>query len=557
MLPARYLVPLVVVGALLGSAPVLALAAPVAAPSSAPAPTDTFEMLMQGASMGSEAVVRVVKPDSVTLTSTVRVSPPGGGEGTLAQAAAFASDGTPRQYDLSIDAQGRRLEFKASPSEAGFTMSVTPRGAAEAAKSETFSAKPPVFLIDNNFASHLDVLTRSARSLEPDQDKTFTALVPQALQSFPATLHRGADGTAKLAGTSVATRTYVLTIANVREELVARATDGALLQASVAIQNFTLRRKGFEPNAPAETAGGDHDPREVSTHVKVAAGAWPAILIVPKAEKPVPGVVFLSGSGAHDADETIGPNKPFRDIARGLADHGIATLRFDKRTNVIRDPSQLAHIQLKDEYYDDAVAALAQLRAIPGVDPKRVFVLGHSEGASVAPHVAQLDPAVRGAVLMAPAVRPLDELVIDQSRFGAKLTGRTDEEIAQTVEELEQRFAAIRDATQTDTPPFMGAPPEYWREVLALDVPAMVAGAKMPILVVQGDADIQVRKVADFEALQKKVGTDGGRVTYRNFAGLNHLFMKVERESTGAEYGIPGHVDPAVIDVISAWILAH
>jgi alpha-beta hydrolase superfamily lysophospholipase len=175
----------------------------------------------------------------------------------------------------------------------------------------------------------------------------------------------------------------------------------------------------------------------------------------------------------------------------------------------------------------------------------------------VAPHVAQLDPAVRGAVLMAPAVRPLDELVIDQSRFGAKLTGRTDEEIAQTVEELEQRFAAIRDATQTDTPPFMGAPPEYWREVLALDVPAMVAGAKMPILVVQGDADIQVRKVADFEALQKKVGTDGGRVTYRNFAGLNHLFMKVERESTGAEYGIPGHVDPAVIDVISAWILAH
>jgi uncharacterized protein len=46
-------------------------------------------------------------------------------------------------------------------------------------------------------------------------------------------------------------------------------------------------------------------------------------------------------------------------------------------------------------------------------------------------------------------------------------------------------------------------------------------------------------------------------VTYRSFEGLNHLFMKVERESTGAEYGLPGHVDSEVIDVIAAWIVAH
>src|SRR5262249_11298036 len=57
--------------------------------------------------------------------------------------------------------------------------------------------------------------------------------------------------------------------------------------------------------------------------------------------------------------------------------------------------------------------------------------------------------------------------------------------------------------------------------------------------------------------LQQKAGTAGGRITYRSFPGLNHLFMKVERESTGAEYGISGHVDPSVIGAIGDWVLAH
>jgi len=103
----------------------------------------------------------------------------------------------------------------------------------------------------------------------------------------------------------------------------------------------------------------------------------------------------------------------------------------------------------------------------------------------------------------------------------------------------------------------MGAPPAYWREVMALDVAGSVKSSKVPILVLQGEADIQVRKDADFGALQQKVGTAGGRVTYRSFPGLNHLFMKVERESTGAEYGIPGNVEPSVAQAIAEWVLAH
>ncbi|HEX4825008.1 MAG TPA: alpha/beta fold hydrolase [Candidatus Polarisedimenticolaceae bacterium] len=532
-----------------------AAATPAPAKPAAPAP-EVFELLMKGTAIGTEEARRVAGGEQQTLTSTLTVTPPGGGEGKLTQSALLAKDGRLKSYELSLDAQGQQLVFKAAPAGDKFTLSVTPLGAAEPAKSETIDAKGPTYLLDNNFGSHLDVLTRSLEGLGADQEKAITAVVPQALQAFPATVHRGPDGSGKLAGKTVATRSYALTIANVREELIARASDGALLQATVAIQNFVLRRKGYEPAAAAAAATA-RPAGETETTVKSAAGALPAVLTVPKSEKPVAGIVFLSGSGAHDGDETIGPNKPFQDIARGLASRGIASLRFDKRTFAVRDPAKLGTIQLKEEYYDDAQVALAQLRATPGVDPKRVFVLGHSEGASVAPHVAAIDPAVRGVVMLAPAVRPIDELVIDQTRYGAKLTGRTDEEIDATVADLRERFTAIRDASKTDTPAFMGAPPAYWREVMALDVPAMVQSVKVPVLVLQGDADIQVRKDLDFGALQQKVGTDGGRVTYRSFPGLNHLFMKVQKESTGAEYGIPGNVDPAVIQAIADWVLAH
>ena len=86
-------------------------------------------------------------------------------------------------------------------------------------------------------------------------------------------------------------------------------------------------------------------------------------------------------------------------------------------------------------------------------------------------------------------------------------------------------------------------------------MPKLVRESKFPILVLHGDQDAQVRKDANFELLRTRAGDSGGRVTYRSFAGLNHLFMRVEHESTGAEYGFPGHVAPAVISVIADWIL--
>ena len=343
-------------------------------------------------------------------------------------------------------------------------------------------------------------------------------------------------------------------------DLIVREKDGALLQVEVPIQKAILRRRGFEPAtaaAPAAPKAAAGDPREAATEVKGPAAALPATLLIPKSDSLLPAVVFLSGSGPNDRDETIGPNRPFADIATGLGDRGVASIRFDKRTFAIKDKSKLHGTMLRDEYYDDAKAAIALLAAHPKLDPKRIFVVGHSEGAMVAPIVAAGSPGTRGIVMMAPAVRTIDKVLIDQMTFGAKLTGRSASEIAEQTKSLQDTFARIRDPKRADTPPFMGASAAYWRELLAIDVPKLVGDSKLPILVLQGDKDIQVLKDADFEALKSRVGDGGGRVSYRSFPDLNHLFMKVEHASTGAEYGMPSHVDAAVVSTIADWILAH
>ena len=514
-------------------------------------------MTIGGDPYGTEEFRRTEGADGVAISGKVSLAIPGVGDAVLTQESRLARDGHPVSYVLDIDAPGQQVVLGALPTATGYTMTVTRKGATEPVQSRDAAAKTPVFLLDNNFASHLDALTRRLSDLGGGEERALTAIVPQVLQAIPASVKRGPDGTASVGATKVATRSYRLVMATIATELVVRADDGALLHAEVPVQRAVLNRRGWEVSggAPGAAPGGfAADPRERAIEIKGPAASLPATLLVPKSDEPVPAVVFLSGSGPNDKDETIGPNKPFTDIARGLGDRGIASLRFDKRTFAVKDEGQLADVRLKDEYDDDAQVAIKRLRATAGIDAERVFVVGHSEGAMIAPRVAAASPGTRGIVMMAPGVRPIDAMMIDQMAYGAKMTGRSAEDIAEQTAALKATFAAIRDPKRKDTPPFMGATAAYWRELLGLDVPKMVRESKLPILVLQGDQDIQVRKDADFELLRTRAGASGGRVTYRSFAGLNHLFMKVERESTGAEYGFPGHVDPAVVSVIADWI---
>ena len=149
----------------------------------------------------------------------------------------------------------------------------------------------------------------------------------------------------------------------------------------------------------------------------------PATLAIPSDASHAPGIVLVHGSGPNDRDETVGANKPFRDLAHGLAERGIVVLRYDKRSKVAPLSFMGRPFTVDDEVVDDALSAAALLRGLPEVDPARVVVLGHSLGGMLAPRIGERDTALAGLVILAGATRPLTDMLEEQIAYMRGLPG--------------------------------------------------------------------------------------------------------------------------------------
>jgi uncharacterized protein len=294
--------------------------------------------------------------------------------------------------------------------------------------------------------------------------------------------------------------------------------------------------------------------------VTVGAGprAVPGTLTTPRTPGPHPGVVLLSGSGPNDRDETIGRNKPFKDLAWGLATQGLAVLRYDKIT--VAHPADVAEdpgFTVADEYITDAVAAVGLLGRHEAADAGRIFVLGHSLGGTVAPRVAAAEPSVAGLVIAAGGVQRLDWAGVRQFRYLAAL-GPEPDPVSLAAAEVLARQAARVDGPELspDTPaselPF-GVPAAYWLDLRAYDPVATAAKLDRPMLFVQGGRDYQVTVPDDLD--RWRAGLDGRPdVSFRVFGQDNHLFFTGTGPSSPAEYEPAQHVDPAVVAAVAGWV---
>ena len=140
---------------------------------------------------------------------------------------------------------------------------------------------------------------------------------------------------------------------------------------------------------------------------------------------PVPAVVFVHGSGASNMDEKVGKLTPFKDLAQGLARHGIASVRYDKRSfahgfKLLMDKSQ--DVTVKIETIDDAIMATELLREDPRINPERVFIIGHSMGGMLAPRIDAEGGNYAGLIIMAGSPRKLEEIILDQNEAALNST---------------------------------------------------------------------------------------------------------------------------------------
>jgi dienelactone hydrolase len=272
--------------------------------------------------------------------------------------------------------------------------------------------------------------------------------------------------------------------------------------------------------------------------------ALDGIVAAPDRPGKFPALVLLAGSGPADKDETLGPNKPFRDLAEGLAEKGIVSLRYDKRTRAHPEAMDIKHATVEDEVILDALAALELLRQQPEVDPTAIFVVGHSLGAQLTPEIARRDGRVAGLVLMAPSARPMTTAIVDQLRF----LGKSPQELAPLIKQaraIERRKAASDEL-------FFGVPASYFVDLDRRDGVGTMKKIGKPVLLMRGARDYQVTD-ADFKIWQaglKKLPSTTAVV----LPNLNHLFMAGEGPPGPAEYLVAGKISAAAVVRISAFV---
>ncbi|MBE5799802.1 MAG: alpha/beta fold hydrolase [Clostridiales bacterium] len=277
-------------------------------------------------------------------------------------------------------------------------------------------------------------------------------------------------------------------------------------------------------------------------------------LIMPAAaDETTPYVVFAHGSGPSDLDETIGGNKPFRDLAYDLAALGVGSLRHDKIT--YSHPQRPCET-VEQEYLESVMEALRVLKAQTGAEA--VYLIGHSEGGMLTPWLTE-NCGFDGGVSLAGTPLALWEISLAQNL--AVIEAMPEAQRAQLLAQIESekekglRLAQMsREEAAQET--VFGMPGAYLWHMAQMDQAKIALDSEKPYLFLWGECDFQVNRDA-FEAWHESLG-DEVRFRYITYPGLNHLFMPAgENDSilnAQAAYAEPKQMDDRVAADIATWI---
>ena len=290
------------------------------------------------------------------------------------------------------------------------------------------------------------------------------------------------------------------------------------------------------------------DRSAITERSATVAGDLPGVVTLPSGDEPVPGVVLVHGSGPVDRDETVGPNKTFRDLALGLTARGVAVLRYDKRTYASEVPT--LEQTLESVTVSDAVAALDRLGEIQRVD--RRVVVGHSLGGMATPRILTRSDAAAG-VLLAANASELTGLVVRQVRHQLSVAGGLTETDERQIDRIQTAFDNVTAGEYPDGRLVAGRPAGWWRSVLAYDQVATAQSLDRPLRVVQGTRDYQIPSETEFSAWRDALA-DRESASFRLFDGLSHHFHPGQPPSLGEEYLFHDNVAQRVVADVADWI---
>ncbi len=285
-------------------------------------------------------------------------------------------------------------------------------------------------------------------------------------------------------------------------------------------------------------------------------------LVLPEGySRKTPVLIFVTGSGQEDRDETIFEHKPFAVIADALGRAGIATLRFDDR-GVGGSTGDLLEATTED-FRDDALAGIKLLRE----RFDKVGVIGHSEGGTIALMLAADGQADFIVSLAGMAVSGL-ETIVAQSRVSIEAAGYTGDTVDKYCDavgkaayvrvhggrmpfpdeldlpdELKQNYQAVMRQIQT---PWM-------IKFLSLDMRPLMGSITCPVLAINGTKDIQVEAESNLGALRSGLPANP-KTRIEAIEGVNHLFQHCATGAVAEYRQIEETFAPEALDLIVSWL---
>lgn len=308
----------------------------------------------------------------------------------------------------------------------------------------------------------------------------------------------------------------------------------------------------------------------------------------PRGRGPFPAVLLITGSGQQDRDEAIAGHRPFRVLADALTRRGIAVLRVDDR-GMGRSTGDVA-ASTSEDFAGDVLAGVAYLERRSDIDPRRIGLVGHSEGGLIAPLVATRSRDVAFIVLMAGPGIPGWELIPLQGERVARAMGADEASIAfgKAVNErmvalalqpgdsaaIATRMRALSDSVKAALPeaqrkqlgdgPFLKASQiraflqPWFGYFLSHDPAPTLRHVTCPVLAINGALDTQVPAKENLAAIERALHAGNNRdFKLVELPGLNHLFQTCKTGSVTEYHSIEETIAPIALDTIGEWVVAH
>lgn len=383
------------------------------------------------------------------------------------------------------------------------------------------------------------------------------------------------------------------------------STDGSslsgILKQGGGALSLTLQRSANSPAAPTPGAALSSLSAPSRTQEPLAPYPYDAIdleflndkagirlagtLTVPRGQGPFPAIILVTGSGAQNRDEEILGHKPFLVIADYLARRGIAALRYDDRGVGGSGGSFSAATTF--DFTDDVIAALSFLRSRSEIDPKRIGIVGHSEGGIVAAIAASRNSSLSFIVMLAgPGVRG-DRLLIMQNEALARASGADAAQLAEAkslngaLYEIAMKNVPVADAKReiiaflkskangtasgddgnaldAEAERIAGQLLNPWMQgFLSIDPALYLSSVKIPVLAMIGSKDLQVPAEENLLAIEtalNKAGND--RFKLIRLEGLNHLFQHATTGRPDEYASIEETFAPEALAAMGDWVLS-